>query len=380
MERVPGLVQECLVVVQPALRAGDQVDDLGWVGCDHARARRLLRAVLEVEPDVAVGLDVEAEPRQRRQAHGDGLLARVDRVERRQAAQVVDVERARLLVALGPEQALEPALAQPRVGTVHGFARRPEDALDFDEGDLLLLLAAVDRVGIARELALEPVVVADQLEPLVVEPGRAIEMAPPQLVPVAVVREHGEPRGGRAQRHLLSLPLHAGREDRVLELVVALGQLGGDDAGLAGLAQPVEPLTVAVVRALLLVAECGELVAREEIGVAGDDRRLLGDLLLADADRPAFLGPLEEVLPELRLELGGAEDRRRAAHDATTLDDRRHIPRPSGTAQTKAGALIRRRVWATSRRPRNVRSSIEPSGQARRRPRGRGPCRRAARA
>ena len=61
VERVPGLVQERLVVVQPALRPRDQVDDGRRIGGDHARARRLLRTVVEVRLDVRVGREVEAD-------------------------------------------------------------------------------------------------------------------------------------------------------------------------------------------------------------------------------------------------------------------------------------------------------------------------------
>ena len=61
VQRVPCLVQERLVVVEAALGARDQVDDLRRVGRDHAGARRLLRPVVEVEPDVRLGLEVEPE-------------------------------------------------------------------------------------------------------------------------------------------------------------------------------------------------------------------------------------------------------------------------------------------------------------------------------
>ena len=51
VERVTRLVQECLVVVQPSLGPGDQVDDVRRVGRDDAGARGLLRPVVEVELD-----------------------------------------------------------------------------------------------------------------------------------------------------------------------------------------------------------------------------------------------------------------------------------------------------------------------------------------
>ena len=39
VQRVPGLVQERLVVVQAALRARDQMHDLRRIARDHARTR-----------------------------------------------------------------------------------------------------------------------------------------------------------------------------------------------------------------------------------------------------------------------------------------------------------------------------------------------------
>ena len=51
VEGVTGLVQERLVVGQATLGARDQMHDARRIGCDHARARVLLRAVVEVEPD-----------------------------------------------------------------------------------------------------------------------------------------------------------------------------------------------------------------------------------------------------------------------------------------------------------------------------------------
>ena len=64
---------------------------------------------------------------------------------------------------------------------------------------------------------------------------------------------------------------------------------------LARLAQPVEQLALVAVGRLLGLAQRVELLAREEVGVAADDLRLLRDLLLADAHRAPLLGALEEV-------------------------------------------------------------------------------------
>ena len=86
---------------------------------------------------------------------------------------------------------------------------------------------------------------------------RPLELA--ELLAVGVRVEHREPRLRRAQRHLLAAERHARAEDRVLERVLLLGELGGDDAGLAGLAQPVEPLALVAGRAVLRLAQRLEL-------------------------------------------------------------------------------------------------------------------------
>src|SRR6266487_3813106 len=100
---------------QPAWRARDQVDDLRRVGGDHAGARRFLRPVVEIELDVRLRLEVEAETRKRVHANRDRALPGVDALERRQPAEVGDVEGARHLLALGAEQPFEPALPQAGV-------------------------------------------------------------------------------------------------------------------------------------------------------------------------------------------------------------------------------------------------------------------------
>ena len=152
VERVPGLVQEGLVVVEAALRARDQVDDLRRVGRDHAGPRRLLRAVVEVELDVRLRLEVEAEPRERVHADLDRLLLRVDALERREPAHVGGVVRGRRLLALGAEQPLEPALAQVGVGIGGSVARAGERGHELAQGDPLLLLGSGDRVVDAADL------------------------------------------------------------------------------------------------------------------------------------------------------------------------------------------------------------------------------------
>src|SRR5439155_1107129 len=130
-------------------------------------------------------------------------------------------------------------------------------------------------------------------------------------------REAGE-RG--SERQLLALERHPRGEDGVLELVVLLGELGGDEPTLAGLTQPVEPFARLAVRGRLLVAERAELVTAEEVGVTRDDRRLLRHLFLAAADRSSLLRSVVEVALELLLELRRAADRgRRHLEDSIRL-------------------------------------------------------------
>ena len=150
VERVAGLVQERLVVVQPALRARDQVDDRRRVGRDHAGPRRLLRPVVEVGPDVRVAGEVEAELLQRLEADVGRALLRVRRLERREPAHVRHVVRPRLVVALRPEHALEPRLAQAQVRLARTRRPpRPSAVGQRAQRDPLLLLVARDRVGLA---------------------------------------------------------------------------------------------------------------------------------------------------------------------------------------------------------------------------------------
>ena len=119
-----------------------------------------------------------------------------------------------------------------------------------------------------------------------VERGGGVGLQPAQLLALAVVGEHRELRLGGAKRQLLALERHRGRQHRVLERVgLALGELGRDDPAFARLAQAVQALAlVAVGRVRFGLAQRVELVAREEVGVARDDLRLLGGLLLAHAD------------------------------------------------------------------------------------------------
>ena len=129
-----------------------------------------------------------------------------------------------------------------------------------------------------------------------------------ELLAILVDGQHRELRLRRAKRHLLALERDAGREQLVLELVVALDELVREQAALARLPQPEEPLALVDARALLGLVQRLELAAAEEVGVAADDLRLLRGLLLPHAHGPRLLGALVHVLREAALELGGGAD------------------------------------------------------------------------
>ena len=306
---VAGLVHERLVVGEAALRTRNEMHDLRRVGGDDARARILLRPVLEIEPDVRDRIHVEAERLDARETHVDGALLRVRRLERREAAKIVHVRVRRQRVALGAEQLVEPALAQTPVRVAGGIRGLDQDALELAQRDRLLLLVARDRVRLARELRLELLGRGEQREPLRVEAGRLGALELPQRLAVSVGVQHRQSRLCRAERHLLALEGHTSAEDRVLERVLLLGELSGHETGLARLAQPVQPLALLPRRHLLGLAQRLDLRAREEIPVAADDGGLLRDLFLTDPDGASLLGALEVVLLEPGLVVGRRTNR-----------------------------------------------------------------------
>jgi hypothetical protein len=308
VKRVAGLVQEGLVVVEPALGACDQVDDVRRVRGDHAGARRLLRAVLDVEVDLRVVREVEAQLRQRVEADVNGLVLRVRLRERRQPPQVRDVVRGRDLGALRAEEPFEPALAELLVGLLRLVARLRQHGGQLTERDALLVLAAGDGVVDARKIGGEVLLRAEQVAPVVVEARGRVAVQAPELLSVGVVAEHREVRLRGAERQLVAAEVDACGEDRVLELVLALGELRGHDARLALLPQAVDAFPLFARSVFLRSAQRVELVAAEEIRVTGDDGGLLGHLFLAHAHGAALLGALEEITAQTIFVLGGAAD------------------------------------------------------------------------
>ncbi len=266
-----------------------------------------------VEADVLVAFQVEAELLQSGHADLDRTLPRVCGLERRQSAHIRAVVRRRRLLTVVPEQAVEPLRAQPRVRLAGIGTRLRQGALELVERHLLLVLAAFDGIGDARELALERLPLREQVEPALVELGVAFRLELPQLLALPVRVEHGEPGLRGTERQLLALPRDAGREDPVLELVVLLGDLRRREAGLTCLTQPKETLALVLVgRFVLTPAQQLELVAREQVLVARDDRRLLGRLLLSHAHGATLLGALVQVALEALLVLGRASNGRHA--------------------------------------------------------------------
>jgi hypothetical protein len=302
MERVPGFVEEPLVVVQPALCPGDQMDDLGRVRRDHAGPRVLLRPVVEVEADVLVGGQVKAQSRQALEADGDGPLLRVRVRERREPPQVGDVVGRRLCLVLLAEDPVKPALAERPVRLVLLACRPAERVGERVDVDCLTPRASRDGIWVVRELRVEGLRGGHQLLPVVVEPCGGVSGEVAELVPVPVLVQDREHRLRGAKRERLAAEIDARSEELVLKAVEPLRELGDDDPAETRLAQAVETLALVAGGRVLLVAERLVLLAGEQVGVAGDDLRLLARLLLAHAHRACLLGPLVEIAVQPFLE------------------------------------------------------------------------------
>ena len=151
VQRVAGLVHERLIVGDAALRARDQVHDVGRIRGDHAGARILLRPVLEIELDVRDRGHVEAERLHARHAHVDRALLRVRRLERRQTAEIVHVRVRRQRVALRDRAACRTSVSRRRpyasvVVSEAATSTRSSSA----QRDRLLLLVARDGIAARR--------------------------------------------------------------------------------------------------------------------------------------------------------------------------------------------------------------------------------------
>ena len=177
------------------------------------------------------------------------------------------------------------------------------------QGDLLLLLVPSDRIGLFAQVGFELLVGLEELEALFVEGGRSLAVKLAELVAIPIVRQDRQFRDSRPERQLLPFERQARGQDGVLELVVLLRELSGDEPALARLPQAVQPLPLISFGLSFLAPQGAELIAAEQILVAGNDRRLLGDFLFAHANGPAFFGPLEQIPLQLFLELSGGAHR-----------------------------------------------------------------------
>ncbi len=299
---MPGFVEERLVVGKASLGARDQVHDARWVGGDHAGARVLLRPIVEIEADAAVGGEIEPEGGERGEADGNRAFLRVRAGERGEPPHVRDVGGERLRVPDRPEDPVEPALPQLGVAPVDPAGGGLDGTGEALEIDPLELAAPQHRIRLLGELGLERLPRPEQLEPLAVEARRGLEHALPEPIAITVLVEHRELRLRRPERDRLAVLLDPAGQDRVLERVLALGELRGDDPARARLSKANEPLALVVLGGPLRAAERRVLLAREEICVAGDDRRLLARLLLAHTDRSELLGALVDEAREPLLE------------------------------------------------------------------------------
>src|SRR4029077_13928646 len=143
---------------------------------------------------------------------------------------------------------------------------------------------------------------------------------------IFVLRENGQSRLRGAEWQFLVLELESRSEDRVLERVLSLGHLGRNDSGLTRLPKPVQPLAVVASRCVFFGRAKGiELLPAEEVAIADDDFRPLGDLLFADPYGPALLRAVVEVAPKLGFVLGGGANGC-SAHGRCNLANRRCEP------------------------------------------------------
>ena len=236
-------------------------------------------------------------------------------------------------LAVGPEQAVEPPLPLRRERRRALDPRSVDGVENRAERDALLRLVARDGVGGAGDVGLQLVPRGEERASLVVEGGRHLEHGGAERVAVGVGGLDGQARLGRAEWKLLVAPGHARGEERVLEGILALGELAVDDAFLAGEAQAGDLLAVVAGRRRFGPGERLELLTGEEVGVARDDRRLLGRLLLPHADRPRLLGALLEVRIEAPLECLRVE----CTHAATSAPRRSRasdVSRPSSSSDS----------------------------------------------
>ena len=162
------------------------------------------------------------------------------------------------------------------------------------------------RVGDTAQVGAELFGCARDPEPPLVHRRRRVGLDLSELFPVGVLRQHGEPRLRRAERDRLASVVDPDGEDLVLHLVLEVDELSRDETPFTRLAQAVQPLALdRLLLGALRLAQQIQLLAGEQIRVAGDDGRCFRALLLSDADGAGLFGPLARVRAERRLEFLG---------------------------------------------------------------------------
>ena len=245
VQRVPGLVQEGLVVVEAALGPRDQVDDRRRVGGDHARARALLRPVVEVEPDALVRGQVE--PDARRASPGRPARSAPSGRGRRRATSGAGRRRGTEAGSASRSAPRTRSSHSSRIGPQSRPARARPPAAQSERAWRSMFFRAALRAtgsGLARELGVERLALLHQRVAGAVEARGGVGGELAQLVARRVVVQHRELRLRRAERQRLAAELDPLGEDGVLELVGLVGELADDDAAGRGLAQPVEALAL----------------------------------------------------------------------------------------------------------------------------------------
>ncbi len=309
VERVTGLVEERLVVVQAALRAGDQVDDLRRVGGDHAGPRRLLRPVVEVELDVrllrrgrsrASGA-CRGRPRSRAPSCRSPRAARAGAARRRGTRSAPPVVARPSSLSNQRSRELAVDARSPPCSPRRARSESSRSEMPFSSS-----LRATGS-GSSESSASSSSRARSSSSRSSLNAAEASPCSAAELLALRVVGHDGELRLGGAERQLLAAgrsPARRGSRSRARPRA-RLSSMSAIRPALAGLAQPVERARArrpkARSRPRCSASSCSRVKSSR---VARDDLRALRDLLLPDADRAAFLCALEEVALELGFVLG----------------------------------------------------------------------------
>src|SRR4051794_5867909 len=270
---VPGLVEECAPVVRTALRLDDEDHALGDLDADTERARRLVRAVLEVELHVLLRMQVDAEVGKRRLERGNHSLLRERRVPREAAPDARDVP------ALDLSDPEADAAAEEAVARVlpEALGRVEEGAALVGEIVERILEAAVELRVVRRAEAFRlPVhdLRGTQVERVHVLFGQLIARTLEPFAPAAILRV-GDRRADVAVRNVLAV-------DRRLEARLELSDLL--------LLQVDEVAEIALARELPELARVAAAVHRGADRKRGLELRQIGVTLI---DRHQVVGVLE---------------------------------------------------------------------------------------